>query len=217
MRSLLAPLAPLALLSLIGACHKSPPPREPLISSDGAEPGENSSVSVPAEEQGKADEGDERSSGGGLPGPSLPDGPVCDTNADCPADALCEGVGCGPGEGRCVPKDRICTRDLVPYCGCDGREFGSSGTCAGDRYAYRGPCDAQLELGEACTDGRQCKSRLCLGEGLEGCSPTDQGACGEAPCTKDLAPYCNCNNITFRASGSCPNHQFAYRGACEGA
>jgi len=154
--------------------------------------------------------------GGERPGPRLPDGPLCDRDADCGEGMVCEGVGCEPGEGRCVAKDRICTRDLAQYCGCDGQLFQASGTCPGRRYAYRGPCDPQLEDGEPCTDGRQCKSGLCVGEGLEGCSPGDQGVCGRTGCTRDLVTYCGCNNIEFRTSGTCPNRQFAYRGPCEG-
>jgi hypothetical protein len=129
---------------------------------------------------------------------------------------LCEGVGCGPKEGRCVSNERMCTRDLAQYCGCDGQTFQGSGSCPGARYAYRGACDPKLGDGEPCTDGRQCASGSCVGEGLEGCSPSAQGVCGEVACTMDLASYCGCNGIEFQASGSCPNRQFAYRGPCEG-
>lgn len=148
-------------------------------------------------------------------GPKLPDGPLCDVDADCGAGQVCEGVGCEPGQGRCVDTQRMCTRDLATYCGCDGREFQNSGSCPGRRYAYRGSCSPALEDGEPCTDGRQCRSGQCVGEGLEGCSPGDQGTCGTAACTKDLATYCSCNATEFRASGTCPNRQFAYRGPCE--
>ncbi len=155
------------------------------------------------------------SGGESLPGPPLPDGPRCDTDADCGADMLCEGVGCGANEGRCVARDRMCTRDLASYCGCDGRTFQNSGSCPGARFAYRGPCDPKLEDGEPCSDGRQCKSGTCVGDGLEGCSTGALGVCGSAACTKDLASFCGCNNVEFRASSTCPNRQFAYRGPCE--
>ena len=37
-------------------------------------------------------------------------GPSCTTDADCPADNVCEGKGCGEGEGVCAPKTgRMCT------------------------------------------------------------------------------------------------------------
>jgi hypothetical protein len=154
------------------------------------------------------------------PGPdttqlNLPTGPLCDVDADCGEGQECEGVGCEAGQGRCVDDNRMCTRDLATYCGCDGKPFQSSGSCAGARYAYRGECAPALEDGEACTDSQQCSSGLCVGEGLEGCSPGAQGVCGSTGCTKDLVQYCGCNNIEFQNSGSCPGRQFAYRGPCE--
>jgi hypothetical protein len=147
---------------------------------------------------------------------NLPTGPLCDSNADCGDGQMCEGVGCEPGHGRCVDGGRMCTRDLATYCGCDGKPFQSSGSCPGARFAYRGDCAPALEDGESCTDSQQCRSGQCVGEGLEGCSSGAQGVCGATACTKDLAPYCSCNNSEFRASGSCPGRQFAYRGPCEG-
>lgn len=154
---------------------------------------------------------------GRVPGPTLPEGEACESDADCDAEQVCEGIGCGPKQGRCTPRDRMCTRDLATYCGCDGKEFQGSGSCPGGRYAYRGPCQPALELGEACTSGAQCRSGLCAGEGLEGCGGGAQGVCSEAGCTKDLATYCGCNGFEFEGSGSCPNQQFAYRGPCEPA
>lgn len=206
-----APLA-LAVFALVWGCRQAPPAQEPP-DDGGAE------TPLPTTAGGEDDGqpgGEDGEDDGHLPGPKLPDGPLCDSDADCGADMICEGVGCEPGEGRCVARDRICTRDLAQYCGCDGQLFETSGSCPGRRYAYRGPCDPQLEDGEPCTDGRQCKSGQCVGEGLEGCSPGDQGVCGLAPCTRDLVTYCGCNNIEFQTSGSCPNRQFAYRGPCEG-
>lgn len=63
----------------------------------------------------------------------------CNTDADC-GEGVCEGLGCGEGEGVCAPKQRMCTRDLRTYCGCDGAEFRSSGSCPGKRFANEGPC-----------------------------------------------------------------------------
>lgn len=64
----------------------------------------------------------------------------CTVDADCDG-GICEGEGCGPNEGVCQPADRMCTRDLQPYCGCDGRTFRSSGSCPGARYRHRGECE----------------------------------------------------------------------------
>lgn len=175
----------------------------PVTTADPAEEG----VDANAEGGGK--------SGERPPGPRLPSGPVCDSNADCGEGQVCEGLGCDALQGRCVTRERACTRDLAQYCGCDGQTFSGSGSCPGARYAYRGACTPNKEDGEPCSDGRQCRSGQCLGEGLEGCSKAAQGVCGTADCPKDLVSYCSCNNTPMQAPGSCPNQQFAYRGPCE--
>jgi hypothetical protein len=70
-----------------------------------------------------------------------PTGSACDTADQCES-GICEGEGCGPQAGICAAKNRMCTRDLRPYCGCDGQTFQSSGTCAGKRYSKRGGCES---------------------------------------------------------------------------
>jgi hypothetical protein len=71
------------------------------------------------------------------------DGAACTTAADC-AGGVCEGEGCGPDEGRCASKQRMCTRDFQTYCGCDGKEFHGSGSCPGGRFKKRGLCGAPI-------------------------------------------------------------------------
>ena len=71
---------------------------------------------------------------------SAADGSSCSGASECES-GVCEGEGCAPGEGKCVSAQRMCTRDLRPYCGCGGATFQSSGSCAGRRYSKRGPCD----------------------------------------------------------------------------
>ncbi|MCA9683750.1 MAG: hypothetical protein KC457_16240 [Myxococcales bacterium] len=153
----------------------------------------------------------------GRVGPTLPTGPICNADADCSDGQICEGIGCEPGQGRCVDGGRMCTRDLATYCGCDGKDFQSSGSCPGRRFAYSGPCEPKLAVGSPCSDGRQCATGMCLGEGLEGCDRGAMGVCADASCTADLVSYCGCNGFEFQTSGSCPNRQFAYRGPCEDA
>jgi hypothetical protein len=140
----------------------------------------------------------------------------CTTAADCES-GICEGLGCGPGMGRCVAKERTCTADLVAYCGCDGQTFRSSGTCAKQRYAHKGECKDPLPAGSPCTTGGQCESGSCVGDGLEGCGADDHGTCADKPpmCTRDLRAYCGCDGHTFRSSGSCPGRSFRHRGACK--
>jgi hypothetical protein len=67
------------------------------------------------------------------------DGAACDRPEDCQS-GVCEGEGCGAGQGRCAAANRACTRDLVPYCGCDGLTFRTSSGCPGKRFARRGEC-----------------------------------------------------------------------------
>lgn len=198
-----------ALLASLSACPGSastPPDAKPGPSDADSDLGSDPTTSSSAATN---------DDGGSIPGPSLPSGAACETNAECEADQVCEGLGCGSNEGRCAAKERICTRDLATYCGCDGQEFRGSGSCPGDRFAYRGPCEPALELGESCTHGKQCASGSCTGEGLEGCGAGASGVCSEPTCTTDLVTYCGCNGFEFTHSGSCPNQQFAYRGPCE--
>lgn len=69
--------------------------------------------------------------------------------------------------------------------------------------------------GASCTTADDCESGVC--EGL-GCGD-DGGTCVSParPCTRDLVAYCDCDGITFQASGSCPGQRFASEGACAGA
>lgn len=68
-------------------------------------------------------------------------GETCSTDEDCQS-GLCEGPGCGPAEGRCARLSwRICTNDVVTFCGCDGQSFTGSSGCPGARYRARGRCE----------------------------------------------------------------------------
>ena len=81
----------------------------------------------------------ETGSGSAAPEPR-PDGGACFTGTDCES-GTCEGEGCTPGApGKCMPRSRMCTRDLRSYCGCDGKTFRSSGSCPGKRFSARQAC-----------------------------------------------------------------------------
>lgn len=68
------------------------------------------------------------------------DGASCLAAEEC-ASGVCEGEGCGADQpGTCAPKSRGCTRDLRPYCGCDGLTFRTSGSCPGKRFSARAEC-----------------------------------------------------------------------------
>jgi hypothetical protein len=67
-------------------------------------------------------------------------GASCDAAAECES-GVCEGEGCGPGQGKCAEKNRKCTLDLRQYCGCDGKTFSGGGNCPKARFAKAGPCE----------------------------------------------------------------------------
>ena len=146
----------------------------------------------------------------------------------------------GPGlrRGRRAgawPSAGICTMDVAPFCGCDGKDFGASSSCPGRRYAHRGSCGGGAPRpAAACSGGpRRAQRRaaaapvrptpphrsvagasgMCEGQG---CGAGAPGRCAAArrACTKDLRPYCGCDGKTFRSSGSCPGRRFAHPGAC---
>lgn len=75
----------------------------------------------------------------GCPRELRPDGAPCSSGTQCQS-GICEGEGCGPDQARCVPRVRICTRDLVYFCGCDGMTFTGSSSCPGRPFKHRGPC-----------------------------------------------------------------------------
>lgn len=149
-------------------------------------------------------------------------GAACDSAADCQT-GICEGSGCGPKQGRCAAKNRSCTRDRRPYCGCDGNTFHASGSCPGARFSSRGMCTGggggttdnpvPAADGAACAAGADCKSGICEGQG---CGDA-KGVCvsKKRACTADLRAYCGCDGVTFRGSSSCPGRRYAARGECK--
>lgn len=196
---------PFLALALLMACppppQSGPPPSGPPT---GQVPGDGTGYETPPPPPDGT---------GTDPTPTLAaDGEPCTQHADCEG-GVCEGEGCGAGQGMCASKDRMCTRDYVTYCGCDGNEFGGSGSCPGDRYAHKGPCTTRLADGDACTTADQCASGVCEGEGCGDangvCAPRNRA------CTKDLRAYCGCDGQTFRTSGSCPGQRFSHRGECK--
>jgi hypothetical protein len=76
------------------------------------------------------------------PGDLKPDGSACLLATEC-SSGVCEGEGCTDDKpGTCAPASRGCTRDLRPYCGCDGQTFRTSGSCPGKRFSARLECPA---------------------------------------------------------------------------
>jgi hypothetical protein len=145
-------------------------------------------------------------------------GAACTTGTDCQS-GTCEGAGCGDASGVCVDTKRMCTMDLVAYCGCDGATFQASGSCPGKRFKARGACAAVTQGppgrpdGAQCSAGGDCLSGTCEGQGC-GDAPTGTCAPAHRACTKDRRDYCGCDGQTFSGSGTCPGQRFAHKGAC---
>ncbi len=140
---------------------------------------------------------------------------ACHTDADC-ATGICEGQGCGETPGRCAPRDRVCTKDLATYCGCDGQTFQASGSCPSARFQNKGQCLSAVKAdGQKCSQHSDCGSGICEGQGCE----EGQGICvpNKRMCTRDIQPYCGCDGNTFHSSGSCPGARYATKGECQSA
>jgi hypothetical protein len=71
--------------------------------------------------------------------PLAANGAACTRGSDCDS-GICEGEGCGADAGVCQDRSRMCTTDLVAYCGCDGVTFRGSSGCPGRLYAARREC-----------------------------------------------------------------------------
>ena len=127
----LAPIFVLLTGLALAACPKS---------GDGSTPPEEGPTTLADDGQPAGQDG-EPAADDSEPSPdvALPPG-GCFSEADCGGNP-CEGLGCGADEpGQCTEPGRMCTRDSVPYCGCDGETFRGSGTCPGRRYAHEGAC-----------------------------------------------------------------------------
>ena len=122
----------LAIALVLAACRGGAPTQDADAGGAAPVPSSDDAVAPEPEPEPEAEPEPEPE-----PEPSPSEG--CTDDSDCDG-GICEGEGCGPGEGTCVPRDRMCTRDLRPYCGCDGQTFRSSGSCPGKRFAHRGEC-----------------------------------------------------------------------------
>ena len=143
-------LRALSLGLLLTAC--SPKESPPATTAEAASASEVASVEAPAVQEEEAPDTvqavDEGLDDGGVDGPGdaatpggVADGGACLAATDCQS-GVCEGEGCGDDTpGVCVASNRACTRDLRPYCGCDGQTFRTSGSCPGRRYSSRTMCE----------------------------------------------------------------------------
>jgi hypothetical protein len=138
-----------ALTWLLAGCASAPPPDDPSAS------GPTATIEPPAPPAGTASgatdvaeppsASGEQASGGEAAAAAQDaraDGQPCSRAEQCES-GICEGA-CGVDKAKCMPRDRMCTRDLRIYCGCDGKEFRSSGSCPGRPFSRRGRCDGKI-------------------------------------------------------------------------
>lgn len=129
------------LIGMVAACSSgktpadSPSPRPGIIEPAPSQPGAGSEPQGIQQPGSTSKQPDPTS----RPTGDRADGAPCSAGHEC-TSGVCEGEGCEPDAGRCVPAQRMCTRDLVEYCGCSGVTFRASGSCAGERFEHRGPC-----------------------------------------------------------------------------
>jgi hypothetical protein len=169
---------------------------------------------APAPQPGFEPPGDGSGAGSGSPVAGGVAGASCNTGADC-ASGVCEGEGCGAGQGVCAAEKRACTLDLRPYCGCDGVTFDASSTCPRRRFSQRGACAASSPGadGSPCLQASDCASGICEGQG---CADDAPGKCASKArgCTRDRRPYCGCDGATFYGSGTCPGKRYSAAAEC---
>ncbi len=136
---------------------------------------------------------------------------ACRGNVDCPANHICVGPdGCGvPWNCRRVA-DTSCTRDLAPFCACDGGTFMASSTCPGRPFLHRGACavstpDAGPTTcvidGVICRVGQPCRINRCT-----------VCACGSGTCAVD--PACTADGGVRDVEPACPAEDARGVGAC---
>jgi len=123
-------------------------------------------------------------------------GDDCATNDDCGDDYCIKPTGRCSDAGACALVPYVCTKDLRPVCGCDGRNYSNPCVAASNGVSidYPGWCRNDLN----------CQSNYDCTDYAHYCSKPDHscaslGLCLPMPslCTMEHKPVCGCNGQSF--------------------
>lgn len=121
-----------------------------------------------------------------------PPRPTCYSTLDCREGEECAGPdGCGTPWSCRAQTDRLCTGDVVPYCGCDGATFYGSSTCPPRPFASRGAC-SDVDAGSPTVD---CDPTHAMCGGVPPSCPPGQVYAIEAGCWGACVPFALCATI----------------------
>ncbi len=133
----------------------------------------------------------------------------------CAPDEFCkfaESAICGRADatGQCEKKPQVCTKELRPVCGCDGKTYGNPCVAAADgvSVASSGECPGKPGAGGPLKEGALCGTRGVAGScdtGLycnykDRCGATDAGGvCTVMPktCNRILHWVCGCDGKKY--------------------